>query len=122
VTVTHCRVPKSDGGDAKVLADLVRTDRHNHRLVAGDSDLAEAVKVTARAHQNLVRTRQRQVNQLRSALREYHPGALEVFGATWRATSTRGPRRSATGYAPRNWPLRRSWPTPTAPARPRCCV
>jgi hypothetical protein len=29
-------------GDAKVLADLVRTNRHNHRQVAGDSDLAEA--------------------------------------------------------------------------------
>ncbi len=29
---------KSDPGDAKVLADLVRTDRHNHRPVAGDSD------------------------------------------------------------------------------------
>ncbi len=28
---------KSDRGDAKVLADLVRTDRHNHRPVAGDS-------------------------------------------------------------------------------------
>jgi hypothetical protein len=36
---------KSDLGDAKVLADLVRTDRHNHRPVAGDSPLAEAVKV-----------------------------------------------------------------------------
>jgi transposase len=41
---------KSDRGDAKVLADLVRTDRHNHRPVAGDSPLAEAVKVLARAH------------------------------------------------------------------------
>jgi Transposase/Transposase IS116/IS110/IS902 family len=71
---------KSDGADAKVLADLVRTDRHNHRPVAGDSDLAEAIKVTARAHQNLVWTRQRQINQLRSALREYYPGALAVFG------------------------------------------
>jgi hypothetical protein len=32
---------KSDHGDAKVLADLVGTDRHNHRQVAGDSPLAE---------------------------------------------------------------------------------
>jgi transposase len=61
---------KSDAGDAKVLADLVRTDRHNHRPVAGDSELAEAVKVLARTHQSLVWTRQRQVNQLRSLLRE----------------------------------------------------
>jgi transposase len=39
---------KSDPGDAKVLADLVRTDRHNHRPIAGDSDLVEGVKVLAR--------------------------------------------------------------------------
>src|ERR1700689_136000 len=34
---------KSDPGDAGVLADLVRTDTHQHRRVAGDTDLAEAV-------------------------------------------------------------------------------
>jgi hypothetical protein len=34
---------KSDPGDARVLADLVRTDLHLHRKVAGDSELAEAV-------------------------------------------------------------------------------
>jgi len=50
---------KSDPGDAKVLANLVRTDRHNHREVAGDSELAEAVKVLARAHQSLIWARQR---------------------------------------------------------------
>lgn len=70
---------KSDRGDAKVLADLVRTDRHNHREVAGDSGLAEAVKVLARTHQSLIWTRQRQTNQLRSALREFYPAALEAF-------------------------------------------
>lgn len=71
---------KSDRGDAKVLADLVRTDRHNHREVAGDSELAEAVKVLARTHQTLVWTRQRQTNQLRDALREFYPAALAAFG------------------------------------------
>jgi transposase len=72
---------KSDRGDAKVLADLVRTDRHNHRQVAGDSPLAEAVKVLARAHQSLIWARQRHVNALRSALREFYPGALAAVGA-----------------------------------------
>jgi transposase len=67
---------KSDPGDAKVLADLVRTDRHNHREVAGDTELAEAIKVLARTHQSLVWSRQRQANQLRNTLREYYPGAL----------------------------------------------
>lgn len=71
---------KSDRGDAKVLADLVRTDRHNHRLVAGDSELVEAVKVLARAHQSAIWSRQRQLNRLRSALREYYPAALVAFG------------------------------------------
>jgi transposase len=72
---------KSDRGDAKVLADLVRTDRHNHRPVAGDSPLAEAVQVLARAHQSLIWARQRHVNALRSALREFYPGALAALGA-----------------------------------------
>jgi transposase len=71
---------KSDPGDAKVLADLVRTDRHNHRPVAGDSETAEAIKLLARAHQSAIWSRQRQVNALRSALREYYPGALIAFG------------------------------------------
>ena len=70
---------KSDAGDAKVLADLVRTDRHNHRLIAGDSSTVEAIKVLARGHQNLIWARTRQTNALRSALREYYPAALEAF-------------------------------------------
>jgi transposase len=72
---------KSDAGDAKVLADLVRTDRHNHRPVAGDSELVEAVHVLARAHQRLIWSRQRQVNGLRATLREFYPAAVEAFGS-----------------------------------------
>ena len=67
---------KSDPGDAKALAELARTDGHNHRRLAGDSDLAEAVKALARAHQSLIWTRQRQLNQLRSTLREFYPGSV----------------------------------------------
>jgi hypothetical protein len=70
---------KSDPGDARVLAELARTDAHNHRTIAGDSDQAEAVKVLARAHQSMIWTRQRQTNQLRSTLREFYPGALTCF-------------------------------------------
>ena len=75
----HLSGAKSDGSDAKLLADLVRTDRHNHRPIAGDSADAEAVKVLARAHQSLIWTRTRHTNALRSALREYYPAALEAF-------------------------------------------
>jgi transposase len=70
---------KSDPGDAKVLATLARLDGHNHRPVAGDSALADAVKVLARAHHSLIWSRQRQTNQLRSTLREFYPAALEAF-------------------------------------------
>ena len=70
---------KSDRGDAKVLADLVRTDRHNHRPVAGDSPESEGIKIMARAHQNLIWARTRHTNQMRNALREYYPAALETF-------------------------------------------
>ena len=70
---------KSDPGDAKVLADLVRTDRHNHRPVAGDSDLAQGIRALARAHQSMIWARRRQANQLRSALREFYPAALAAF-------------------------------------------
>ena len=44
----HVSGAKSDAGDAKLLADLVRTDRHNHRQIAGDTPDAEAIKVLAR--------------------------------------------------------------------------
>ena len=65
---------KSDPGDAKVLADMVRTDRHNHRPVAGDSELAEAIKVLARAHQTMIWSRTRQTNFLRSTPAGVLPG------------------------------------------------
>jgi hypothetical protein len=75
----HVSGAESDPADAKLLADLVRTDRHNHRLIAGDSGQAEAIKVLARAHQSLIWARTRHTNALRSALREYYPAALEAF-------------------------------------------
>jgi transposase len=75
----HVSGAKSDASDAKLPADLVRTDRHNHRRVAGDSDDAEAVKVLARTHQSLVWARTRHTNALRNALREYYPAALVAF-------------------------------------------
>jgi transposase len=75
----HVSGAKSDASDAKLLADLVRTDRHNHRPIAGDSADAEAIKVLARTHQSLIWARTRQTNTLRSALREYYPAALEAF-------------------------------------------
>ena len=70
---------KSDPADAHVLADLVRTDRHQHRPIAGDSPEVLGVRVLARAHQRMIWDRTRQTNRLRSALREFFPAALDAF-------------------------------------------
>lgn len=70
---------KSDPGDAAVLANILRTDRHLHRPVPVDSALASGVKAVARQHQEAVWARQRQTNRLRSLLREYYPAALAAF-------------------------------------------
>ncbi|GAA2067965.1 IS110 family transposase [Catenulispora yoronensis] len=70
---------KSDAADAHMLADMVRTDGHQLRPVAGDSDLAEAMKVVTRAHKTLIWERTRHTQRLRHALRDYFPAALDAF-------------------------------------------
>lgn len=67
---------KSDAADAIVLAELVRTDRHHHRPVAGDSEEVSGLKVVARFHQNLIWARTRHVLQLRNVLLEYYPALV----------------------------------------------
>ena len=70
---------KSDHADAHTLADMVRTDAHQLRPVAGDSAHVEAVKVVARAHKTLIWERTRHTQRLRHALRDYFPAAVEAF-------------------------------------------
>ena len=70
---------KSDTSDAHALADMVRTDAHQLRPVAGDSPAAQAVKVVARAHKTLIWERTRHVQRLRHQLRDFFPAALEAF-------------------------------------------
>jgi hypothetical protein len=62
-----------------MLAELARLDGHNHRRIVGDSELVESIRVLARAHQSPIWTRQRQLNQLCSTLREFYPAAFEAF-------------------------------------------
>lgn len=70
---------KDDFFDAGCLADMGRTRRHQVRELAADSDVAEAVKIAARAHQKLVWERTRHLLRMRSALREYFPAALDAY-------------------------------------------
>ena len=75
---------KSDAADAHTLADMVRTDSHQLRPVAGDSELAEAIKVVARAHKTLIWERTRHVQRLRQRVAGVLPR---------RAGGLRGPDR-----------------------------
>lgn len=70
---------KNDTADAHILADMVRTDAHQLRPVAGDSGQAEAVKVVTRAHKTWIWERTRHALRLRHALRDYFPAALAAF-------------------------------------------
>src|SRR5207244_6259631 len=70
---------KSDAADAHMLADMVRTDSHQLRPVAGDSAQAAAIKVVTRTHKTLIWERTRCTQRLRHALRDYFPAALEAF-------------------------------------------
>ena len=70
---------KSDSGDAHMLTDMVRTDSHQLRAVAGDSADAEGIKVLARTHKTLIWERARQVQRLRHQLLGYYPAALDAF-------------------------------------------
>ena len=75
-----CSGAKSDPGDAHVLAELVRLDRAHHRPVAGDSDTGRARQGADPLPSELIWSRQRQTNMLRSMLREFYPAALVAFG------------------------------------------
>jgi hypothetical protein len=50
----HSSSGASDAGDAQVLSDMVRTDRHHHRLMAGDSEEVEVIKTLVRAPHSMV--------------------------------------------------------------------
>jgi transposase len=70
---------RSDAGDARMLADMVRADSHQLRPAAGGSPEAEAVKVPARARKTLIWERTRAVQRLRHQLLGCFPAALEAF-------------------------------------------
>ena len=120
----HVSGAKSDASDAKLLADLVRTDRHNHRRVAGDSGEAEAIKVLARAHQNLIWARTRHSNGLRSSVARVLPrraGGVRGSGRPRRvgdSGSRPHPRRRGPAQCVEDPGRAQSRRTPTQPRHP----
>lgn len=75
----HQAGKKSDHGDAAVLADILRTDRHHHRRFPQVSDEALAIKALARQHQEAIWAAHQTTSHLRSMLLEFYPQALKAF-------------------------------------------
>ncbi|MFG1808240.1 transposase [Streptomyces sp. NPDC049040] len=97
---------QSDAADARVLANILRTDRHAHHPLPDDSETGQAVAVLARAHQDAIWDRQQMINRLRSHLREYYPAALTAFHGAGKP-----------GDSPRARVILTAAPTPTDAAK-----
>lgn len=70
---------KSDPGDARLLADLARTDGGRFRRLRPVDEATARVRRLVRARDELRDTRTLLGNQLRALLEEAWPGAAEVF-------------------------------------------
>lgn len=70
---------KSDPGDARVLADILRTDVHRHRVMPRMSANALAIKALTRQHQEAIWAEHQTISRLRSVLLEFYPQALQAF-------------------------------------------
>jgi transposase len=70
---------KSDGADARLLADLLRTDGHRLRPLRPQPDGLRALRALVRGRDDLVAARVQLANQLRAVLDGYWPGAAAVF-------------------------------------------
>jgi len=70
---------KSDPLDAWCFADALRTDGHAWRRLAPEDPRIQELRLLCRDECHLIRQRTALVNQLRQALLEYYPAALEAF-------------------------------------------
>jgi len=75
----HPSGTKTGRHDAWALADALRTDGHAWRALGPKDPLIEELRILCRDEVALIEERTALINQLRQALREYHPTALEAF-------------------------------------------
>jgi len=90
---------KTDRLDAWSLADALRLDGHTWRLLKPDDPLTVELRLLCRDEVVLIEQRTALVCQLRAALHEYYPVALEAFD-DW--------------TMPSSWAFIESFPTPAA--------
>jgi transposase len=91
---------KSDATDAVLLANIIRTDPDAHRPLPADTELAQAIRVLARAQQDAVWARQQIGNQIRDLLKDFYPAALVAFADLPSGGLTRADARTVLAAAP----------------------
>jgi hypothetical protein len=125
---------ESDAGDAAVLANILRTDRHMHCSLPVINEQALAVKALARQHQEAIWAMNQTISRLRSVLLEFYPQAVKAFPQLKHHASTtvlaaastpgagqkltrRRVKRCCTDSADATTPgsLTKSWPTSRRP-------
>jgi len=70
---------KCDRLDAWSFGDALRTDGHGWQLLKSDDPLTQELRILCRDEVHLIQQRTALVQQLRAALHEYYPAALEAF-------------------------------------------
>jgi transposase len=70
---------KTDRLDAWALADALRVDGHGWKVLAPEDPLIAELRLLCRDEVALIEERTALINQLRAALHEYYPAALEAF-------------------------------------------
>src|SRR5262249_58285836 len=91
---------KSDATDAVLLANIIRTDADAHRPLPADTELAQAIRVLARAQQDAVWARQQLSNQVRDLLKDFYPAALVAFDQLPEGGLARADARTILAAAP----------------------
>jgi transposase len=92
---------KSDATDAVLLANIIRTDPGAHRPLPADTELAQAIRVWARAQQDAVWARQQVGNQVRDdLLKDFYPAALVAFAGLPEGGLARADARTILTAAP----------------------
>jgi transposase len=91
---------KSDATDAVLLANIVRTDAGAHRPLPADTELAQAIRVLARAQQDAVWARQQIGNQIGDLLKDFYPAAVVAFAELPEGGLARRDARTILAAAP----------------------
>ncbi len=91
---------KSDATDAVLLANIIRTDPDAHRRLPADTELAQTIRVLARAQQDAVWARQQIGNQIRDLLKDFYPAALVAFAELPSGGLARADARTILAAAP----------------------